>query len=98
MDMRVDNYSNKININKLCMIILGSIKSMIQDYAFLYSYEELLVLKNLLNKISSFQTLDTINLVEEHLKELAFRTWKYEEIQGNHFFLDLLYDINYLMF
>ena len=85
MDMRVDNYSNKININKLCMIILGSIKSMIQDYAFLYSDEELLVLKNLLNKISSFQSLDTINLVEEHLKELAFRTWKYEEIQGNHF-------------
>ena len=83
--MRVDNNSNKISINKLCIIILESIKSMIEDYTFLYSAKELVVLKNMLDIISSFQTLDTINLVEETLKELAFRTWEYEEKQGNHF-------------
>lgn len=83
--MRLDNNSNKFNINKLCIIILESIKSMIQDYFFLYNDEELTVLKNMLNKISSFQTVDTINLVEKNLKELAFRTWEYEEKQGNYF-------------
>ena len=83
--MRVDNNSNKLIINKLCIIILESIKSMILDYAFLYSDKELDALKNMLDKISTFQTLDTINLVEEELKELAFRTWEYEEKQGNHF-------------
>ena len=83
--MRLDNNSNKFNINKLCIIILESIKSMIQDYFFLYNDEELAILKNMLNKISSFQTVDTINLVEKDLKELAFRTWEYEEKQGNYF-------------
>ena len=83
--MRVDNNSNKLIINKLCIIILESIKSMILDYAFLYSDKELDTLNNMLDKISSFPTLDTINLVEEELKELAFRTWEYEEKQGNHF-------------
>jgi len=83
--MRVDNNSNKLIINKLCIIILESIKSMILDYTFLYSDKELVVLKNMLDKISSFQTLDTINLAEEELKELAFRTWEYEEKQGNYF-------------
>ncbi len=83
--MRLDNNSNKFNINKLCIIILESIKSMIQDYFFLYNDEELTILKNMLNKISSFQTVDTINLVEKNLKELAFRTWEYEEKQGNYF-------------
>ena len=83
--MRVDYNSNKLNIDKLCIIILESIKSMIQDYAFLYNDKELAILKNMLDKISSSQTLDTINFVEETLKELAYRTWEYEEKQGNYF-------------
>ena len=58
---------------------------MIQDYAFLYNDEELLLLRNMLEMINSSQNIDTINLVEEKLKGLAFKTWEYDESQGNHF-------------
>ena len=91
--MRVDKNSSKLIIKRLCIIILQSIKSMILDYTFLYSDEELLLLKSMLEKISNSQDLDTINLVEEKLKELAFRTWEYEEEQGNHFIHWLKHDV-----
>ena len=61
-------------------------------YTFLYSDDELLLLKSMLEKISNYQDLDTVNLVEEKLKELAFRTWEYEEEQGNHYIHWLKHD------
>ena len=83
--MRENKNNNKLIISKLCIIILEAIKSMIQDYTFLYNDKELKLLKNMLDRIISNQTLDTINYVEKELKKLAFRTWKYEEKQENYF-------------
>ena len=83
--MRVDKNSNERIISRLCIIILKSIKSMIHDYAFLYSDEELSLLRNMLEIVNSSQNLDTINLVEKKLKGLSFRTWEYEEKQGSSF-------------
>ena len=47
----------------------------------------------LVERIMTSQTLDTINLVEERLKGLAFRTWEYEEKQGNSFIHWLKHDV-----
>lgn len=91
--MRIDKNSNKLIISRLCVIILESIKSMIQDYSFLYNEEELSLLRSMLERIITSQTLDTINLVEERLKGLAFRTWEYEEKQGNSFIHWLKHDV-----
>lgn len=91
--MRVDNNSNALNISRLCILILESIKSMIQDYSFLYSEEEMSLLRRMLERISSHQDLDTVNLVESELKALAFKTWEYEEKKGNHYIHWLKHDV-----
>lgn len=83
--MRIEKNSSAFIIHRLCAILLKSIKSMLHDYSFLYSTEELFLLKNLFEKISNFQNIDTINLIEKELKEFAFRTWEYEEKQGERF-------------
>lgn len=91
--MRIDRNSNELIIRRLSVIILESIRSMIQDYSFLYSEEELSLLRSMLDKMMSSQTLDTINLVEEKLKGLAFRTWEFEEKQGSSFIHWLKHDV-----
>ena len=91
--MRIDRISNEIVISRLCVIILKSIKSMIQDYTFLYSDEELSLLRDMLERISLSQDINTINLVEEKLKPLAFRAWEYEEKQGSHYIHWLKHDV-----
>lgn len=93
INMRVDKNSSKLIISRLCIIISQSIKSMIQDYTFLYSDEDLSILKSMLEMISNSRDLYTINFIEKNLKDLAFRTWEYEEKQGNHFIHWLKNDI-----
>ena len=83
--MRKDKNSSAFIIHRLCAILLKSIRSMIYDYSFLYSVEELSLLRIMLEKISNSQDVDTINLVEKELKEFAFRTWEYEEKSESHF-------------
>ena len=86
--MRVIKKNKEINviiINKLSIKILEAIKSMIKDYRFLYNVEELALLNKMLSWISSTQNIEVINTIEEQLKSLVFKTWEYEEKQGNNY-------------
>ena len=76
---------NKLVTNILSMKLLNAINCMINDYSFLYNKEELLLLKKALSKIESYRDIETINTIEEEFKPLVFRTWEYEEEQGNSF-------------
>ena len=85
MRVKKNNEVNETIINRLSIRILEGIKSMIRDYDFLYNNEELDLLKRMLSKISSTQSIEVINEIEYQLKGLVFKTWEYEEKQGSSF-------------
>ena len=67
MRVKKNNEVNETIINRLSIRILEGIKSMIRDYDFLYNNEELDLLKRMLSKISSTQSIEVINEIENQL-------------------------------
>ena len=80
--MRVNNKNVDTNnraLNKLALKILDGIRSLVVDYGFLFTSEELAMLKD-------YEVLsDNISKAEEELKPYVFRSWEYEKNNGNYF-------------
>lgn len=103
--MRHIDENNDIHIKKAIEIIneiLYGINSMIEDYANIYSTDEMNILKstktlfqNFLNQ-SNYKYENIINLLklEDGLKFLAYRSWEYE-LKNGYYIVSWLKDDSY---
>ena len=78
------NVNNKL-ITKLIQKIIEGLESTLIDYSFLYNEKELKEILNCREKLQNDSSIENVSMIEEKLKPLIFRTWKYEAENGNNF-------------